>query len=145
MAHARPIQTVADYEAAISRLREVFQAEIGTPEGDERDFLVELVESYERERFPVPPPTAIDMIEFCMDQLGMTAVDLVPCVGSISEVEDILAGNLPITPDMARSLEKLLGAKLEHLEGVEDLGQKVGGQASGDLSEAVPRTSIGQG
>ena len=53
------------------------------------------------------------MIEFCMDQLGLTAVDLVPYVGSISAVEELLAGNLPITPDMALSLEagRVLGSK----------------------------------
>ena len=145
MAQVRPIQTEVDYEAALARLDQVLQAEIGTPEGDERDLLVDEIERYERVHYPIPPPTAIDMIEFCMDQLGLTAVDLVPCVGSISAVEDLLAGNLPITPDMVTSLEKLLGARLGDLEGVEDLGQKVEDQVSRDFSGAVPRSSVRQG
>ncbi len=145
MSIVKPVQSTEDYEAARSRLREVFQAEMGTPEAEERDLLVDEIERYERVHYPIPPPTAIDMIEFCMDQLGMTAVDLVPCVGSIGEVEELLAGRLPITLDMARSLEKLLGARLVHLEGVEGVGQTANSQEPKDLSETVSGSSIRQG
>ena len=134
-----------DYEAALARLDQVLQAEIGTPEGDERDLLVDEIERYERVHYPIPPPTAFDMIEFCMDQLGLTAVDLVPYVGSISAVEELLAGNLPITPDMALSLEKFLGARFEDLEGVEGLGEKVAAQTPRGFSGAVPRSSVRHG
>ena len=145
MAHVRPIQTEADYEVARSRLREVFQAEMGTPEGDERDLLFDEIERYERVHYPIPPPTALDMIEFLMDQMGLTAEDLVPCVGSIDAVEELLAGNLPITRDMVPSLEKLLGERLGDLEGVEEPGGEVAAQASRDFSGAVPRSPGRQG
>ena len=144
MEHVKPILTKAEYEAALARLDEVFQAESGTPEGDECDLLFDEIERYERVHYPIPPPTAFDMIDFRMDQLSLTAVDLVPCVGSIDAVEDLLAGNLPITPDMARSLEKLLGAKLMHLEGVQEVREKVAPQTSRDLSGAVARTWCSQ-
>ena len=141
MAHVRPIQTEADYEAALARLDEVFQAESGTPEGDERDLLVDEIVRYEQVHYPIPPPTAFDMIEFLMDQMGLTAVDLVPCVGSIDAVEELLAGNLPIPQDMVPCLENLLGEKLGDLEGIQEVGEKAAPQTSRDLSGAVPRSA----
>ena len=141
MANIRLIQTEADYEVARSRLREVFQAERGTPEGDERDMLFDEIERYERVHYPMPPPTAIDMVEFLMDQMGLTAMDLVPYVGSIDEVEELLAGSRPITQDIVPSLEKLLGEKLGDLEGVEEAGERAATQTSRDHSGAVPRTA----
>ena len=103
--------------------------------------LVDEIERYEQVHYPIPPPTATDMIEFLMDQMGLTAADLVPCVGSIDAVEKLLAGSLPIAPDVARSLEKLLGAKLMHLEGIQEVGEKAAPQTPGDLSGAVPRSA----
>ena len=124
MAHVRPIRTEAEYEAALARLDEVFQAKTGTPEGDECDLLFAEIERYERVHYPIPPPTAIDMIDFLMDQMGLTAVDLVPCVGSLGAAEELLAGNLPITRDMVPSLEKLLGERLGDLEGIQEVDEK---------------------
>ena len=48
-----PIRTEEDYEAALARIAEIFYAEIGTPEGDELDALVDLVELYEDEHYPM--------------------------------------------------------------------------------------------
>ena len=120
MAHVKPILTKAEYEAALARLDEVLQAEIGTPDGDERDMLVDLLEDYERERFPIPPPTVIDVIEFGMDQQGLTARDLVPCIGSIEAVQEVLLGERTVTPQMAESLEPLLRLRLSDLLDVEE-------------------------
>ena len=42
------IRNEADYEAALARIDELVEAELGTSEGDELDLLVTLVELYER-------------------------------------------------------------------------------------------------
>lgn len=47
MADIKPIRTEADYEAALARIRKIFHADLGTPEGDELDVLADLVEQYE--------------------------------------------------------------------------------------------------
>ena len=54
----RPLQNEADYEDALERLNGIFQAETGTPLGDERDRLVDLIEIYELQHHPMPggPP-----------------------------------------------------------------------------------------
>ena len=53
VAPVNPIRTEKDYEAALVRIAEIFHAEIGTPEGDELDALVDLVELYEDEHYPM--------------------------------------------------------------------------------------------
>ena len=68
----RPIRSEEDYEAACARIRELMGAQLDTPEGDELDVLADLVEHYEDKHYPVGMPTAIDAIEFRIDQAGLT-------------------------------------------------------------------------
>ena len=71
MVTVKPIRSEEDYDAALTRLSEIFQAEVGTPEGDERDILVDLIECYEDRHYPIGPPSdPIASIEFEMDQRG---------------------------------------------------------------------------
>lgn len=62
------IRSAEEHKSALSRIDEIFDAPVGTPEGDELDLLVRQVEVYEAERFPIPPPDPGDAIEFRMDQ-----------------------------------------------------------------------------
>ncbi len=64
------IRSGEEHKAALSRIDEIFDAPVGTPEGDELDLLVKQVEAYEAERYPIPPPDPVDAIEFRMDQEG---------------------------------------------------------------------------
>lgn len=50
----REIQTDADHETALRRIEVLWNAEPGTPEGDELDALVDLVVAYEDKRWPIP-------------------------------------------------------------------------------------------
>ena len=109
MVNISPIRTEEDHEAALSRLAEIFQAEIGTPEGDERDILADLVELYEDKHHPIGLPDPISAIKFRMDQANLTARDLVPFIGSRARVSEVLSGKRPITMSMARALHQHLG------------------------------------
>ena len=111
----RPIRSEEDYEAACARIRELMGAQLDTPEGDELDVLADLVEHFEDKHYPVGPPTAIDAIEFRMDQAGLTRRDLIPLIGSRQKVSDILTGKRDITMSMARALHKHLGIPAEVL------------------------------
>lgn len=86
----RPIQTEQDYDSAISRIEELWGAKKDTPEGDELDLLVTLVESYEMKHYPIAPPDPIDAIKFRMEQMGLTNSDMVKYLGSQSRVSEIL-------------------------------------------------------
>jgi HTH-type transcriptional regulator/antitoxin HigA len=55
MSHAiHPIRTEAEYEAALARVDTLVDAEPGTPDGDDLNVLVTLVESYEARHWPIP-------------------------------------------------------------------------------------------
>lgn len=58
------IRSVEEHEAALSRVDEIFFAPVGTPEGIELEALVNQVEVYEAERYPIAVPGAVDMMEF---------------------------------------------------------------------------------
>ena len=63
MAAIEPIRTEKGYDEALARIEQIFHAEAGAPEGDERDVLVDLVELYEQRYHPIDPPSAIDSID----------------------------------------------------------------------------------
>ena len=109
MVTVSPIRNEEDYETALSRLTEIFQAERGTPEGDERDILSDLVELYESRHHHIGPPDPVSAIEFRMDQAGLTRRDLVPHIGSRAKVSEVLSGKRDITMSMARALHRHLG------------------------------------
>ena len=109
MVRINPIRTEENYEAALSRIAEIFQAENGTPEGDERDILCDLVELYEDKRYPIGLPDPISAITFRMDQANLTQRDLAPFIGSRARVSEVLSGKRSITMSMARALHQHLG------------------------------------
>ena len=109
MVNISPIRTEEDHEAALSRLAEIFQAEIGTPEGDERDILADLVELYEDKHYPIGLPDPISAVKFRMEQANLTPRDLVPFIGSRAKVSEVLSGKRSITMSMARALHQHLG------------------------------------
>ena len=57
-----------EFDAAMERIDEIFHAPVGSAEGDQLEVLVGLVEDYEVERYPIPPPDPVDVIEFRIDQ-----------------------------------------------------------------------------
>ncbi len=78
MANSDPIRTEQEYQAALTRIREIFHAEEGTPEGDELEMLVDLVEVYAAEHYPIDPPSPIAAIEYYLDQRGVALGKLLP-------------------------------------------------------------------
>lgn len=51
-----PIKTEADYEKALSKVDEIFDAEEGTPDAHLLDELCKRISDYEDERYPIDPP-----------------------------------------------------------------------------------------
>ncbi|AFM27349.1 transcriptional regulator [Desulfomonile tiedjei] len=49
----KPIRTDEDYDTACRRIDEIFHAEPGTPEDDELEILLTLVDKYEEAHFKV--------------------------------------------------------------------------------------------
>jgi len=65
------IKTEKDYERALARINDLVDADPDTPEGDELELLVTLVELYERGKHPIDLPDPVEAIRFRMEQLGL--------------------------------------------------------------------------
>ena len=110
-----PIKTEDDYQAALSRLDEIFDAPDGTPESDELDILGLLVDEYEKEHYPIDSPDPIEAIKIRMEELNMRQVDLIPVIGGKSRVSEILNRKRRLTIQMIRKLKKRLNLSAELL------------------------------
>ena len=115
MVNIKPIRTEEDYEAALARIDEIFEAEFDSPEGKELDVLVDLVELYESKHVPMGYPDPIEAIKFRMEQAGLSQRDLVPFIGSRARVSEVLSGKRAITMPMARALHEHIGIPAEVL------------------------------
>ena len=104
----RPIRTEEDYRAALEEAERLWDAEPGTPEGDQVEILSTLIEAHEAKHHPIPAPDPINAILFMMEQKGLTRRDLGPAIGSRSRVSEILNRRRPLTLPMVRALSALL-------------------------------------
>ena len=78
MTDIKEIQTVKDYEQILKRIEEIFDSKPNTPEGNELEYLVGLVEKYEEENYPIDKPSPKAAIRFRMEQWGLNAKRLIP-------------------------------------------------------------------
>ena len=111
----RPIKTEQDYNSAIRRIEALWGAKKDTPQGDEMDLLVTLVESFEMKHYPIAPPDPVDAIKFRMEQMDMTKADLIQYIGSQSRVSEVLNRKRKLTLGMIKSLYKGLRIPAEIL------------------------------
>ncbi|MBF9254382.1 helix-turn-helix domain-containing protein [Pontibacter sp. 172403-2] len=104
----RLIKTEEDYQLALQRLEDIFDAEPDTPEGDELEVLAFLIDSFEKEHFPIDAPDPIDAVKFRMEQLGIKQKDLAEVLGFKSRVSEVLNRKRKLTLEMIRNLHKRL-------------------------------------
>jgi len=111
----KPIRNDEDLTMAFQQLERVFQAQEGTPEADERDILVTLIEAYETIHYPIAPPDPIEAIKFRMEQQGLTARHLEPYIGSSGRVSEVLNRKRPLSIKMVKRLHEGLRIPYESL------------------------------
>ena len=113
----RPIKTDDDYKAALREVSAFFDNEPvpGSAEGDRFEVLITLVEAYEAKHYPIDLPDPVDAIKFRMDQAGLTPKDLVPFIGRLNRVYEILNRKRPLTLKMIWKLNQKLGIPAECL------------------------------
>lgn len=113
----RPIRNEEDYRAAMQEISAFFDNEPapGSPEGDRFEVLLTLAEAYEARHFPIDLPDPVEAIKFRMEQAGLTAKDLVPSIGRLNRVYEILNRKRPLTLNMIWKLHEKLGIPAESL------------------------------
>jgi len=100
----KPIKTDKDYQEALQRLDELFDAKIGSLKSDEADIIALLVDNYENEYYPIEAPDPIEAIKIRMEEMQIKQIDLVPEIGGKSRVSEILNKKRKLTVDMIRKL-----------------------------------------
>ena len=106
--HIKPIKNEADYELAIKRLDEIFDASADTPDGDEAELLSLLIDSYENEHYAIESPDPIEAIKIRLEEMDMKQQDLVGIIGGKSRVSEVLNRKRKLTVDMIRNLTETL-------------------------------------
>ncbi len=111
----KPIRNDEDLHTAFKRLERVFQAQEGTPEADEMEILVTLIEAYEHKHFPTGPADPVEAIKFRMEQQGLTPRDLEPFIGPSGRVSEVLNRRRKLSLRMVKQLHDGLQIPYESL------------------------------
>ena len=86
-----------DYNKAIKRFEEIFDATPDSSDSDEFDLLALLIHSYEEENFHIDEGDPIEVIKMKMKYMGLQQQDLIPYFGSKSTASKILSYKSPLT------------------------------------------------
>ncbi len=111
----KPIKTKKDHVQALKRIEALMSAKANTPQGDELDILVTLVEAYEAKHYAVQAPDPIAAIQHRMEAMGMDRKDLEPLLGSKSRVSEVLNRKRKLTMEMVRNLHQNMQLPAEAL------------------------------
>ncbi len=112
----KPIRTEQDYSAALEQAAGLIVCEDAHSQ-DELEVLQAVIERWETKQCVVSAPTPMQAIRFRMGQLGLTARDLKPYLGSKSRISEILNGQRQLTVDQVRALNRHLRIPAESLIG----------------------------
>ena len=109
------LKTKKDYQQALQRFEQVFEAKKGTPQSNEADILALLIQQYEDKHFVIEAPTPLEAIKYRMEQQGLTNSDLAQILGFKSRVTDLFKKNRKLNLTMVRRLHESLQIPLETL------------------------------
>lgn len=90
--------------AAIERLLEKGEANLGPEEDKLLALLVRLVEDFESRAYPIGESDPHKVLAFLLEQRGLTPKDLWPVLGSKSRVSEALSGKRAISKGQAKKL-----------------------------------------
>jgi HTH-type transcriptional regulator / antitoxin HigA len=115
----RVLKTKRDYSAAVTEIDDLLDSDPkpGTEDYDRLEFLSVLVEAYDDEHYPIEDASPQDLVDFMLEQKGLTRTDLADEMGGRSRVSDFFAGKRELSVNQARRLKALLGIPLDLLLG----------------------------
>ena len=97
------IQNEADHAEAKTLVARLMHS---ATEADRARLLAQaqLIEAYEKTRWPRRRPALPDLLAYLMDQHGLTRADLIPVLGTASRVSEVLAGKRDLSMTMIKRL-----------------------------------------
>ena len=109
------IKNDKEHAKALSRIDALWGSQPETPEYKELDSLVDLIEAYEDEHYPMDKPEPVEVIKFIMDQQDLTEHNLIPFIGSLDKVNTVLNKTIPLSNTMIKALHTGLEIPIEML------------------------------
>ena len=101
------IKTEEEYEAAMERLEQIFDADPNSKEGQEAELLALLIEDYEDQHHQIGIPDPIVAVRIRMEELKLKQKDLIGGVGSKGIVSEVMNKKRRLTVKMIRNLSEL--------------------------------------
>ena len=113
----KAIRSEPDYLAALREVSALIDLDpaADSPNGERLDVLGTLVQAYEARHYPIGPPDPIEAIKFRMDQSDLSVKDLVPYIGPLNRVYEVLSYKRPLSLNMIRRLSEGLRIPAEVL------------------------------
>ena len=102
------IKTEEEFNKALLRLDQIFDAQKGSKESDEADLLALLIEDYENQFYPIDAPDPIEAIKIRMEEMQLKQVDIAPALGGKNRASEILNRKRRLTVEMIRNLSEKL-------------------------------------
>lgn len=107
------LRTAREYQAAVREIDVLLDADPrrGSEQYERLEFLSVLVEAYEDEHDPLDESggTPQSVVEFMLEQRGMTRAELAPLMGGRSRVSDFFAGKRRLSMEQVKALRDALG------------------------------------
>ena len=115
------IKSKESYAEAMARLSALMSVdpEAGSEDENELGLLALVIGDFERQTVPPVQVDPIESILFRMDQMDLSRKDLIPYIGSISKVSEVLSRKRPLSLPMIRRLNRGLGIPADIL--IEDV------------------------
>jgi HTH-type transcriptional regulator/antitoxin HigA len=106
------LRTEDDYQAAVAEIDRLLDLDpqAPSPEYDRLELLSVLVEEYEARHHPIDDSnlTPQDVVDFVLQQRGMTRAELAPLMGGRSRVSDFFNGKRALSRGQMDALRKHL-------------------------------------
>ena len=104
----RLIKNDKDYQNALSRLDQIFNALVGSPESDEADVLALLIDHYENQYYSIEAPDPVEAIKIRMEEMQFKQKDIAAFLGGKNRASEILNRKRKLTIEMIRNLSEKL-------------------------------------
>lgn len=111
------IKTKKQYLAFLNWVDDMFDKKVkpNTPEGEQVQVALLLIQQYEDVHYPIPYPDPIEAIKLKMQEMGIKNKDLVGKIGSKGYVSALLNKRKPLTLELARLFHRELSIPAEVL------------------------------
>lgn len=106
------LHNAKEYSVAVRAVQQLLERnpKKGTREFEMLELMSLLLEDYETRNIPEPPaPQPAAVVDFMLEQKGLTRADLAEHLGGKSRVSEFFAGKRPLSTSQIKALRDLLG------------------------------------